>query len=85
MPDTSKVPLDLASEGWDGLLTGHSPPGSWGTPEARAANTAFYQMLQVQSPAVIAESYMLGSEYDPDEPVPLWPSLAGLAVSCPES
>ena len=47
------------------------------------ASAAMFARIQDACAAVIAEAYMLRSEYDPDEPVPLWPTPAGEDVPCP--
>jgi hypothetical protein len=44
---------------------------------------ATFARIQAACIAVIAEAYLLRSEYGPDEPVPLWPTPAGEAVPCP--
>jgi hypothetical protein len=46
-------------------------------------SAATFARIQAACTAVIAEAYLLRSEYGPDEPVPLWPTSAGEAVPSP--
>jgi hypothetical protein len=47
------------------------------------ADQAAYVRIHEASAAVAAEAFMLAAEWGPDEPIPLWPTPAGLAVPYP--
>jgi hypothetical protein len=56
---------------------------SGNVPTSDEAEAATFARIQAACAAVIAEAYLLRSEYGPDEPVPLWPTPAGEDVSGP--
>jgi hypothetical protein len=59
------------------------PCGNLPASDEMEASAATFARIQAASAAVIAEAYLLRSEYGPDEPVPLWPTPAGEDVPCP--
>jgi hypothetical protein len=52
-------------------------------PLPKLADQATYARIHQASTAVVAEAFMLAAEWGPDEPIPLWPTEAGMAMPCP--